>query len=372
VKKILVTGQSGFIGQHLLNTLKLYPNKYQIENFEDSFFNNKSHLENLVRESDVIVHLAGVNRDPSEKFLYKTNISLVDKLINSLKNTNSKAQVIMSSSSQENKDNLYGKSKKIGRLKFADWAKKSKNNFVGMIIPNVFGPFGRPNYNSFISTFCNELVNENVPIIKNDKKISLIYIGELINEILFAIDNEVNNSCLELSPLKAINVSQVLKKLKKFKRNYFLNGCIPNLSDDFDLRLFNTFRSYINYEDFFPKKTFLNKDNRGIFTEIIRFNTMGQVSLSTTKKSVTRGNHFHTRKIERFSVIKGSAIVKMRRIGTKEILKFNLNGNEPSYVDMPVWYTHSIKNIGKEDLYTIFWINEPYDQTNPDTFIEIV
>jgi len=138
------------------------------------------------------------------------------------------------------------------------------------------------------------------------------------------------------------------------------------------INLFNTFRSYIDHAVYFPFKLTQHADNRGAFVEIVRLGIGGQVSFSTTHPGITRGNHFHTKKIERFTVIKGKALIQLRKYNTEEVLNFELDGNEPSYVDMPVWYTHNIKNVGEEELYTVFWINEAFDATNPDTYFEIV
>lgn len=144
------------------------------------------------------------------------------------------------------------------------------------------------------------------------------------------------------------------------------------MSDSNDVALFNTYRSYIDLESIFPRKLKLNSDERGTFVETIRLGVGGQVSFSTTFPGITRGNHFHTRKIERFTVISGKALIKLRQIGTNRVFSFELNGEDPAYVDMPVWYTHNIKNIGSTELLTQFWINEWYDESNPDTFFENV
>jgi UDP-2-acetamido-2,6-beta-L-arabino-hexul-4-ose reductase len=170
----------------------------------------------------------------------------------------------------------------------------------------------------------------------------------------------------------AIKVSALLEILQEFKANYFEKGIIPNLDEPFQRNLFNTFLCYIDHSTFFPFHLKLNTDERGLFVETVRLKSGGQVSFSTTRPGVTRGNHFHTRKAERFAVIKGKARIEIRRIGTDKVLSFQLDGSRPSFVDMPVWYTHNITNIGNEDLYTIFWISEHFDPEAPDTFFEIV
>jgi UDP-2-acetamido-2,6-beta-L-arabino-hexul-4-ose reductase len=167
-------------------------------------------------------------------------------------------------------------------------------------------------------------------------------------------------------------VSDIRSKLLEFKEVYQDKGVIPVLNSTFEYQLFNTYRCYMDIGTYFPRKYTQHTDPRGAFVEIIRLGIGGQVSFSTTVPGITRGNHFHTRKIERFSVIKGKALIQLRRIGTDEVLDFYLDGNEPAYVDMPIWYTHNIKNIGDELLYTNFWINEFYDPEDGDTYFENV
>lgn len=167
-------------------------------------------------------------------------------------------------------------------------------------------------------------------------------------------------------------VSVVLKLLNIFKQKYFDGGEIPVINDSFEHNLFNTYRSYIDYKTHFPVKFTQHTDPRGAFVEVIRLGIGGQCSFSTTVPGITRGNHYHTRKIERFAVIKGKALIQLRKIDTDEVLDFYLDGNEPAYVDMPIWYTHNIKNIGDEELYTIFWINEAFNPEDADTyFLEV-
>lgn len=370
--KIGITGQGGFIGYHLVSTLGLYKDDFEIINFDKLYFANEQLLDKFVSNCDVIIHLAAVNRHEDDSFLHDTNIRLVELLINALVRTNSTPQIIISSSTQEILSNQYGISKKLCRELFITWSKSTNSNFVGMLIPNVFGPFCKPHYNSFIATFSDQLIKGDEPLIDVDKEVSLIYINDLVNVFIDLIKNKTTEPLFIVSPTIIIKVSDVLKKLVKYKEVYFKNGEIPALNDDFDLKLFNTFRSYIPINSYFPKPLIINSDNRGDFVEIIRIGIGGQVSFSTTKPSVTRGNHFHTRKIERFAVIKGAALIQMRRLGFDEIIELYLDESKSAYVDIPIWYTHNIKNIGTEELYTIFWINEKYNASDPDTFFENV
>lgn len=367
-----ITGQNGFVGTHLFNTLGLFPDKYSLIEFKRNYFEDKVALDSFVSQCDVIVHLAALNRHKTPSVIYETNVRLVSSLIESLNRTKSTPQIIMSSSSQEDNDNLYGKSKKVGRSLLSDWAKEKNAIFAGMIIPNVFGPFGQPYYNSVVATFSHQLSNNETPKIDIDGQLKLIYVVDLVADIINCIISKTNKTTYKVKHTSETKVSKLLELLENFKITYKENGGIPLLNDSFELNLFNTFRSYIDIKNHFPVKFTKHNDARGSFVEIIRLGVGGQVSFSTTVPGVTRGNHFHTRKIERFAVINGKALIQLRRIGTNEIHNFYLDGNEPSYVDMPIWYTHNIKNIGDDVLYTNFWINEPYNSEDADTFFEDV
>ncbi len=252
------------------------------------------------------------------------------------------------------------------------WAEKNKSFFTGLIIPNVFGPFGKPYYNSVIATFSHQLTHNEEPRIEVDAQLKLIYIDDLVRIIYNSISGKLSEKEFKVLHNNEIKVSEILTLLKNFKSLYFDEGIFPDLAHPFERNLFNTFVSYIEIDRFFPVKLKQSTDERGSFVETIKLNSGGQVSFSITKPAVTRGNHFHTRKAERFAVIKGKALIQLRRIGTRKVLNFELDGKVPAYVDMPVWYTHNITNIGNDELYTVFWINEFFNPEDPDTFFETV
>lgn len=340
--------------------------------FDKKFFENESALDQFTTSCDVIVHLAGMNRNDNPETIYATNVSLAEKLVRSLERTGKKPHVIFSSSRQEELDNVYGNSKKEARQLLAEWAENNQAVFTGMIIPNVFGAFGKPFYNSVVATFCHLLTNGGTPKVEVDAELKLLYVAELVEECIKVIEQGTNGHSLEIKPTSSHKVSELLHLLESYTDTYLLNGNIPLIRNDFERNLFNTYRSYINIRDRYPVKFVKHTDARGSFSEIIRLNTGGQVSFSTTLPGITRGNHFHTRKIERFAVIKGEALIQLRRTGTEEVINIKLTGEDPSYVDMPIWYAHNITNIGTEELYTIFWISEFYNSDDPDTFIETV
>ncbi len=376
--KIGITGQAGFVGTHLFNYLGLQENIERIP-FEDDFFNHPDKLKLWVKQCDVIVHLAAMNRHGDPQVIYDTNINLVKKLVEALEITNSKPHVLFSSSTQEERDNLYGKSKKEGRKLLIHWAEKNNAQFTGMIIPNVFGPFGHPYYNSVVATFCHQLTHKEQPKIQVDGELKLIYVGELVEKVFKKINKkrqtEKDNSQIEtyVVPHTSVNkVSEILSLLESYKTNYVENGVFPDLNNAFKRNLFNTFICYMDIPNHFPVKLTQHTDDRGSFVETVKLNSGGQISFSTTKAGITRGNHFHIRKAERFAVIKGKARIQLRKIGTDEVLNFDLDGNQPAYVDMPIWYTHNITNIGDEEVYTIFWISEFFNADDPDTYFENV
>lgn len=364
-----ITGSTGFIGWHLSSTLSLEPKKFKLIKFQRRWFSDIVKLDSFVERCDIIVHLAGLNRHNEDNVLYQTNKGLAEKLVESFNRTNFKGRFLFSSSIQEERKNTFGNSKRVARELFSNWAKTKGAKFYGLIIPNVFGAFGRPFYNSVVSTFCHQLVNNETPKIETDAAINLIYINDLVKKIIELFETD-SNEYVNILSTDTYNVSQILKLLVKFQSKYFENGQIPYFKNRFEINLFNTFRTYFNLNDHFPIKYKNNIDERGNFVEIIRLENGGQVSFSTTKKGITRGNHFHTRKIERFSVIRGKALIELRKIGTNDTFDYYLTGEEPAYVDIPIWHTHNIKNIGDEDLYTMFWINECYDSNDPDTYFE--
>ena len=369
--KVGVTGSNGFIGWHLCRTLELDTNKFELIEFKRDWFNENTNLDSFVSKCDIIVHLAGLNRHSEESAIYNTNVGLAERLVESFKRAGFKGQVIFSSSIQEERNNIFGNSKKAARELFSNWANLSGAKFHGVVIPNVFGAFGVPFYNSVVSTFCHQLVNKETPKIEIDAILNLIYINDLVKQIIELFETESAEN-IYIGHTDTYKISEILDHLIKFKNKYFENGQIPNFNNQFEINLFNTFRSYFNLNIHFPIKYKNNIDEKGNFVEIIRLESGGQVSFSTTKKEITRGNHFHTRKIERFSVIKGKALIQLRKIGSTDVFDYFLSGDEPAYVDMPIWYTHNIKNIGEEELYTMFWINEFYDVKDPDTYFEKV
>ena len=243
--RIGITGQAGFIGTHLFNYLGLQEGVERII-FEDIFFKDDRQLRAFVKQCDVIVHLAAMNRHNDPEILYQTNIHLVQQLIDAMEAEGVTPHIIFSSSTQEERDNIYGRSKKEGRKLFLHWAEQQNATFTGMVIPNVFGPFGNPYYNSVIATFSHQLTHNETPKIETDGTLKLIYVGELVDEIWKIIREKKAESLYFIAYTAEARVSEILALLENYRVQYFENNILPEIHNRFELNLFNTFRSYFN------------------------------------------------------------------------------------------------------------------------------
>ena len=369
-KTIGITGMAGFVGSHLRDRLAR-EERFEVLPFEDSYYENPEAFIEFAKKADCIVHLAGVNRDEPE-VIYQKNIELMDKLLEYVDASGSKPAILFSASTQIERDNEYGRGKKRAMELLEAWTQKTGTSSVSMVIPNVFGDNGRPFYNSVVATFCHQVTHGQQPKIDNDGQMSMIYINDLLEDIVGLIDHPADGYRVEyLKPRAEVKVSELLALLNKFKDFYFGSGMVPAIDSDFERDLYNTFVTYMDSADWERNLT-LNTDDRGSFVEVFKLEDGGQVSFSTTKSGITRGNHYHVRKNEKFCVVSGTASIKLRRIGTDKVIEYNVSGDAPSWVEMPIYYTHNISNIGESELVTLFWINEHFNPEDPDTFYEEV
>ncbi len=368
--KVGITGQSGFIGYHLANYLSLKKDELKLVSFDKSFFSDAKKLRDFILECDVVVHLAGMNRGTEEE-VYDCNYRLASQLVDAFEECHATPYVIFASSTQEEKETSYGRSKKDATNLFIDWAVRNNAKFTSLITPNVFGSFCKPHYNSVVATFCYQLTHNQEPRIEIDAALRLIYVNDLVEYIYNTMKDPPNEFRVYPQSHAEIRVSEILSKLNEFKEVYLKNNIMPSLDSLFNVCLFNTFRSYID-PDHFPIKSVLQSDERGDLVEVVKEKTGGQIFYSFTKPGKTRGNHYHRRKIERFFVVKGLASLKLRKIGSNQIVEYKLNGDQPSYVDIPIYYTHNIANVGETDLLTLFWANELFKKEDPDTYYEDV
>ena len=361
-----ITGIDGLIGWHLRSFLHGQKD-ITIYGADKPEFASKELLAEFVRSCDVIVHLAGMNRVPDAE-VAATNISLTEQLLSACGAVGVHPHIIFSSSTHIYRDTPYGNSKKKCAELIKAWAIQNNTVFTNFILPNVFGESGKPFYNSAVSTFCYQLANGEQPKIITDAEVELLHAQHVAREI-FAVINKPVDGELTLRG-HSIFVSQLLTRLKRMAEAY-AGHIIPDLRDPNDLDLFNTYRSYL-FPNNVPVGIDLKKDPRGYLFEASKSNNGGQTSISSTLPGITRGNHYHTFKVERFLVIKGSARICVRKLFSKEIHEFFVDGAKPQYVDMPALHTHNITNTGDSELLTLFWSNEIFDPANPDTYQETV
>ena len=360
-----INGSYGFIGYHLW----LYLN-YKCDDIEVIRLskNLDKDLENLSR-CNIVVHMAEKNRGDI-KDLYKNNILSATKLTDLLDDCNNPANIIYTSSTHEKDDNLFGQWRRDNNKMFTRWAENSNCSFKSLKLPNIFGPFCKPNYNSFIATFCDKVIKgEEIEV--NDNKVSLLYVDNLCKQIYKTIIN-LEEKNIPIKYDTSIKVSDVYSTLLRFKEDYLNLKRIPNFENEFEINLFNTFRSYIDKDSRLFKVDSYN-DERGRLSELVVAKTKGQIFFSTTKPKVVRGNHFHSRRVERFCILEGKALVQMRKIGTDTVLNYEINGTDSVVVDMPVYYTHNLKNIGDTNLICCFWMNDILKEEKiDDTYYEEV
>jgi UDP-2-acetamido-2,6-beta-L-arabino-hexul-4-ose reductase len=364
--KIGITGIRGLIGWHL-HTFLYGQQGIEVIEGNRSNFSEKSRLADFVSACDVIVHLAGMNQGSDEEII-STNIELSESLIEACERQKHVPHIIFSSSTHIYRDSAYGRSKKICADKLREWANRNQGIFTNLILPHVFGECGKPFYNSVVSTFCYQFANAQVPKIDQDRQLELVHAQEVAKRIYELAASPENGDVV--FPGTPISVSAMLNKVGSLAESYS-NHIIPDLLDKLNLNLFNTYRSYL-FPQSFPRTLELHKDNRGELFEASKSLNGGQTFVSTTVPGITRGNHFHLNKVERFLVIRGDATIRIRRMFHEEIFEFHVSGNKPQYIDMPTLHTHNITNIGESQLVTVFWSHEIFDPSNPDTFSEPV
>lgn len=368
--KIGITGMAGFIGSHLRDFLKTKEN-IEVLPFEKTYYETPEKFIEFAKQADIIVHLSGVNRDEPE-VVYNKNIELMEKLLGYCNAANNKPYIIFSASTQIERDNEYGRGKKKAMELLEKWVKEQDASAASMVIPNVFGDNGKPFYNSVVATFCHQVTHGEQPTIITDGQMTMIYINDLVDDIFNLINNRTKGYSVEhIKPRIEVKVTETLALLNKFKDYFSNSGMVPAIKSDFERNLYNTFITYMDEVDW-QRNLKLNTDDRGTFVEVFKLEEGGQVSFSTTKPGITRGNHYHIRKNEKFCVVNGHASIKMRRIGTDKVIEFKVSGDQPAWVEMPIYHTHNITNVGDTELVTLFWINEHFDPQDPDTFFEDV
>jgi UDP-2-acetamido-2,6-beta-L-arabino-hexul-4-ose reductase len=364
--RILATGAKGFIGKNLIAELR---NRKYDNIFEYDRDTDPSLLDEYCKEADFVFHLAGVNR-PKEQFEFmEGNFGFTSDLLNSLKKHNNTCPVMISSSIQAELDNPYGESKKAGEDLLFSYGEETGAKVLVYRFPNVFGKWCRPNYNSAVATFCHNVAHD-LPIKVNDPSIvmNLVYIDDVVNELINALENKENKvgEFCEVPLLHIITLGEIADLIYSFKLSRE-NRSVPNMADAFAKKLYSTYLSYLP-EDQFSYDLKMNVDERGSFTEFIKTPDRGQVSVNISKPGITKGNHWHHTKNEKFLVVSGKGVIRFRKIDSDEILEYFVSDDKMEVVDIPTGYTHNIENLGDTDMVTIMWANEPFDPEKPDTY----
>ncbi|MGV2642567.1 NAD-dependent epimerase/dehydratase family protein [Clostridium perfringens] len=368
--KVLITGAKGFIGKNLVSTLER-EDKYEIICIDRE--NSKEELEKGVLNSDFIVHLAGINRPKNEEEFFKGNTGLTEEIIEILKKNNKNTSILITSSIQADLDNAYGQSKKGAEEALIKYMADTKGNVFIFRLPNVFGKWCRPNYNSAIATFCHNIARgEEVWISDPTREMTLVYIDDVVRNIKDVIDNEENyipgyqNVDIE----HKATLGEIVDLINSFKESR-KSLMIPNMENELTKKLYSTYLSYLPENDF-SYSLKMNVDNRGSFTEFIKSKDRGQVSVNISKPGITKGNHWHDTKNEKFLVVSGEGVIRFRKVDSEEIIEYKVSGEKLEVVDIPVGYTHSIINTGERDMVTIMWVNEIFNPEKPDTiYLEV-
>lgn len=363
---IAITGAGGFLGWHLRVHCHARP-EIKIIQIDRGIFGDLSRFQEIIRQADVVVHLAGQNRG-NEQEIERGNIKLTKQLIAACRQTNARPQVLLANSTHWDRETAYGRSKRRSAELLAAWASEAGAIFTNLIIPNVYGESGRPFYNSVVATFCHQLASGGEPKIAQNGQLQLVHAQTVASEIVAAIKGRVSGDVHVAG--SSISVSELLMKVKGFDRCY-RGHLIPSLTADLDLDLFNTYRFYL-YPQHYPVTLPLHSDERGYLFEAVKSIQGGQCFISTTKPGITRGNHYHTRKLERFLVLHGEAVIRIRKLLTRDIVEYKVSGSVPQYIDMPTFCTHDITNTGHGDLTTLFWAHEFFDPQRSDTIREPV
>ena len=371
IAKIVITGYQGFIGKNLFVRLKSMGFSHVVGIGKDT---SDVQLEDAVKDSRWIIHLAGVNRPKDVEEFKKGNADFTVKLLALVEKTQSKASIIASSTIQAEANHPYGLSKKSAEDALIDLHKKHGNPVFIYRLVNVFGKWSRPNYNSVVATFCHN-VSRKIPLTIHDSQanIRLVYIDDVVDEFLRCMEGSVStvDQLLRVLPEYELTVGDLAQRLNGFEANRF-SLKLEQQTDPLTKKLYATYLSFLDEHNFTYPLT-MHKDQRGSFTEILKTSSEGQISVNISKPGITKGNHYHHTKNEKFIVVSGKASIKFRQVDSSEVIEKIVSGERIEVVDIPPGYAHSITNLLDADLVTIMWASEVFDPNNPDTYpMEVV
>lgn len=370
--KVLVTGANGFIGKNLIAELE---HREGIEVLPYDIDTPQELLQEYCAVCDFVFNLAGVNRPEHMEEYMEGNFGFATTLVNTLQKCQNTCPVMNSSSIQAALENPYGKSKKAGEDMLFAYGQKTGAEVYIYRFPNVFGKWCRPNYNSAVATFCHNIAH-GLPIQVNDRStvMHLVYIDDVVEELLQALDRHphVNSDGYCYVPtVYEVTLGEIVNLLYSFRESR-TNLMVPDMTEGgFEKKLYSTYLSYLP-KDKFSYPLITHTDDRGSFTEILKSADRGQVSVNISKPGITKGNHWHHTKNEKFLVVSGEGLIRFRKYGDDEIIEYHVSGEKPEVVDIPTGYTHSIVNVGNTELVTLMWCNECFNPGKPDTIYEVV
>lgn len=375
VTVVAVTGADGFIGSHLMMRLAL-DERFAPVAVGRSDFKDAAALAELLTDVDAVVHLAGCNRGPADE-LYDINVALVDTLTAALLARDEPPHVLFASSVQRTNASPYGRSKLTGERRLEDWAIAQGAPLSILEIPNVFGPGCRPYHNSVVATFARELATGGEPEVHEDRELPLVYVGDLVDlviDMIVDLQQRSAQACVErpaIGPVCRRTVSQLRDDLARYAEAYAGDRILPTTRSRLDELLHRTYLSHLP-DEALRHAPMMHRDDRGFLVECVRSEAGGQVFFSMTRPGVVRGQHFHLHKLEKFCVVRGEAVIRLRGIGSDEVRELRVSGERPEVVDVPVLDVHNIENVGDDELYAIFWASEVFDPAAPDTHREAV
>jgi UDP-2-acetamido-2,6-beta-L-arabino-hexul-4-ose reductase len=367
MKRILITGAQGFMGTHARYYFHPLEKSGDVEVrlADRETFNDSEALTTLLEGVDAVVHLAGVNRAPEEE-IAEANIRIMEQLLAACDNAKAVPHITFASSLHIEGASAYGEGKRKAGEMLTEWGERTGGKVTIMVLPHVFGEFAKPLYNSAVATLCHQLAEGEASTVNPEAKVELVYVREAIDRFYTAIGEGTTGTVrVQGTPLA---LADVYAKLENFTQKYS-HGVVPAFSTALDAHLFMTLHSYLFWKE--PLKVIArNADDRGTLIELVRHNGEGQTFYSNTKPGEARGNHYHTRKFERFCVVGGKGEIRLRKLLTNEVQTFPVSGQEPATMDMPTYYAHSLVNTGESDLLGLFWISEQYNSSDPDTYPE--
>lgn len=365
--KVLITGAKGFLGKNLVSNLRL--NK-DIIFYEYDRDNTLDDLDKYTSNCDFVFHLAGINRPKDTSEFMEGNFGFTSTLLEYLKKNNNKCPIMISSSIQAELDNEYGKSKKAGEDLIIKYGNDNNIDVYIYRFPNLFGKWCKPNYNSVVATFCNNIAND-MPIVVNDEstELTLAYVDDVCNELINCMNGNPTKEGMfcKVSTVYKKTLGEIVNLLKSFKEDD-KSIMVPSTGNSFIKKLYATYISYVPLNKMVVDLD-EHRDERGVFCELVRTKEAGQVSISTTNPNIVRGGHYHNTKMERFIVVKGKAKIQFEHVMTHEKIEFEVSGDKLQYVTIPVGYQHSINNIGDGELVMILWANELFEKDKPDTYV---